>query len=175
MAGNWYVVQVMSGWEQKVKRTFDKMIPAEGMDKYISRVLVPEESVAEVKGGKKTVTKRKFFPGYVLMEMELTDEVYYFVNQVNGVIRFAGESKPVPLLDYEVEGILGQLEGKDDKVKPKVHFEKGEAIKVIDGPFVNFNGVVEEVHPEKGKLRAMCYIFGRATSVELEYWQVERI
>ncbi len=175
MAFQWYVIQVMSGWEQKVKKALDKNIVIEGFQDRIPRVLVPSEQVAEVKGGKKTITKRKFFPGYILVELELSDEVYYFITQTNGVIRFAGEREPIPLLDHEVEGILNQIEGKKEKVQPKIHFDKGENVKVIDGPFVNFSGVVDEVNPDKGKLRVMVFIFGRATPVELEYWQVERI
>jgi transcriptional antiterminator NusG len=165
----------MSGWEQRVKKSLEKRIPEAGMEKHIKRVLIPEENVAEVKGGKKKITKRKFFPGYILLEMEITDDSYYFVSQVNGVIRFAGERTPIPLQEHEVEGILNQIEGKKEKVKPKVDFEKGENIKVTDGPFINFNGVVDEINPDKGKLKVMVFIFGRATPVELEYWQVEKI
>lgn len=175
MAINWYVVQVMSGWEQRVKTTMDKQIASTGLLEQIPVVLIPTENVSEVKAGKKTITKRKFFPGYILIQMEITDETYYFVTQTNGVIRFAGERQPIPLLEEEVEGVLNQIEGKKEKAKPKFHVEKGESVKVTDGPFVNFNGVVDEVNPDKGKLKVMVLIFGRATPVELEYWQVERI
>jgi len=175
MTHQWYVVQVMSGWEQRVKKSLDKRIPEAGLEKDIKRVLIPSENVAEVKAGKKKISKRKFFPGYILLEMKITDDTYYFITQMNGVIRFAGERQPIPLMEHEVDGILSQIEGKKEKVQPKVHFEKGENIKVTDGPFVNFNGVVDEVNPDKGKLKVMVFIFGRATPVELEYWQVERI
>ena len=175
MAHEWYVVQVLSGWEQKVKDALEKRIQMEGMQERVSRVLIPAENVSEVKSGKKKISKRKFFPGYMLLQMEVTDESWYFVTETNGVIGFAGEGKPVPLLEHEIEGILNQIEGKKEKVKPKIHFDKGESVKVNDGPFVNFNGVVDEVNPDRGKLKVMVLIFGRATPVELEYWQVERI
>lgn len=175
MPQEWYVLQVLSGWEQRVKTGLEKRITGSGMEEFISRVLIPAENVSEVKAGKKKISKRKFFPGYVLIQMEVTDESYYFVTAVNGVIRFAGERQPIPLPEHEVEGILNQIEGKKEKVKPKVHFEKGESVKINDGPFVNFNGIVDEVNPDKGKLKCMVSIFGRATSVELEYWQVERV
>ena len=174
MAHEWYVVQVLSGWEQKVKDALEKRIQMEGMQERVSRVLIPAENVSEVKSGKKKISKRKFFPGYILLQMEVTDESWYFVTETNGVIGFAGEGKPVPLLEHEIEGILNQIEGKKEKVKPKIHFDKGENVKVNDGPFVNFNGVVDEVNPDRGKLKVMVLIFGRATPVELEYWQVER-
>lgn len=175
MAFNWYVLQVMSGWEQKVKENLEKRIPLDHMEPYIKQVIIPTENVSEVKAGKKRISKRKFFPGYIIVEMEVNDDSYYFITQTNGVIRFGGDTQPIPLLDHEVEGIIGQMEGKKEKVKPKVHFEKGESVKITDGPFVNFNGTVDEVNPDKGKLKVMVLIFGRATSVELEYWQVERV
>lgn len=175
MAADWYVVQVMSGWEQKVKELLDKKIASENLSDVIERVIIPTENVSEVKSGKKRISKRKFFPGYILVQMKMDDEAYYHVTQTNGIIRFAGEKNPVPLAEHEVEGILEQIEGKKEKVKPKVSFEKGDGVKVTDGPFVNFNGVVDEVNPDKGKLKVMAMIFGRATPVELEYWQVEKI
>lgn len=175
MSTGWYVVQVMSGWEQKVKNLIEKRVHSEGMQELVQRVLIPEENIAEVKAGKKRITKRKFFPGYILVEMNITDESFYFITQINGVIRFAGEKNPIPLPEDEIQGILDQIEGKKEKVKPKVEFEKGESVKVTDGPFVNFNGVIDEVNPDKGKLKVMIFIFGRATPAELEYWQVEKI
>ena len=175
MASEWYVVQVLSGWEQKVQRGLEKRIKLENMGDRIAQILIPAENVSEVKSGKKTITKRKFFPGYVMLEMELTDEAWYLVTETPGVIGFAGEGKPAPLLDHEVDGILGQTEGKKEKIKPKISFDKGENVKVTDGPFVNFSGIVNDVNPDRGKLNVMVTIFGRATPVELEYWQVEKI
>ena len=174
MVHEWYVIQVLSGWEQKVKEALEKRIQMEGMQETISRILIPAENVSEVKSGKKKISKRKFFPGYILLQMDVTDESWYFVTETNGVIGFAGQGRPVPLLEHEIEGILNQIEGKKEKVKPKIHFDKGENIKVTDGPFVNFSGVVDEVNPDRGKLKVMVLIFGRSTPVELEYWQVER-
>jgi transcriptional antiterminator NusG len=180
MAHEWYVIQVLSGWEQKVKETLEKRIQMEGMQERILRILIPTESVSEVKSGKKKISKRKFFPGYILLQMEITEESWYFVTETNGILGFPGLSgsfrgNPVPLLEQEMEGILDQSEGTKEKVKPKIHFDKGENIKVTDGPFVNFSGVVDEVNPDRGKLKVMVLIFGRSTPVELEYWQVERI
>lgn len=170
----WYVIHTLSGQEQKVKDTLESKIKTDEMQDFIAQILIPTENVSEVKGGKKTITKRKFYPGYVLVEMALTDEIWYFIKNTPGVIGFVGSGKPVPLLEKEVNEILSQIEEKKEKVKPKVMFDKGETVKVNDGPFVNFSGVIDEVNPEKGKLKVMVSIFGRATPVELEYWQVER-
>ncbi len=175
MTHEWYVIQVLSGWEQKVKEALEKRVQMEGMQECLSRILIPAENISEIKSGKKKISKRKFFPGYILLHMEVTDESWHFVTKTNGVLGFAGQGRPMPLLEHEVEGILDQAEGKKEKIKPKIHFDKGENIKVTDGPFVNFSGVVEEVNPDRGKLKVMVLIFGRSTPVELEYWQVERI
>lgn len=175
MAHQWYVVQVLSGWEQKVKDSLEKRLDFEDMRSHVSRILIPTENVSEVKSGKKTITKRKFFPGYILVEMEVNDKSWYFITQTNGIVGFAGEGEPVPLMEHEIDGILNQLEDRQEKVKPKVLFDKGENVKVIDGPFINFSGTIDEINPDKGKLKVMVSIFGRATSVELEFWQVERI
>lgn len=170
----WYVVHTLSGQEQKVKNTLDMMIDSEGHRDKLNEVLIPIEQVSEVKGGVKKISQRKFFPGYVLLNAELTDEMWHFVRDIQGVIGFVGGDKPIPLLDHEIEDILRQMDDQKEKVKPKVLFDKGETVKVNDGPFVNFNGVVDEIDPDRGKLRVMVSIFGRATPVELEYWQVER-
>ena len=176
MEYNWYVVQVLSGWEQKVKALIEKTIESEGMQDLVKQVLVPVESVSEVKSGKKTITKRKFFPGYILLEMNVTNDSWHFVAQTNGVIGFPGEgSEPIPLMEHEVEGIMSQIDGRKEKALPKVMYEIGETVKVTDGPFVNFDGVVDEINPDRGKLKVMVDIFGRSTPVELEYWQVEKI
>lgn len=176
MAMQWYVVHTLSGQEKKVKDTIDMRVKQEGMEELVKLVLVPEENVSEVKSGKKTIRKRRFFPGYILVEMEMTNETWHFINEVNGIIGFiGGGKKPVPLKDQEISEILDQIEEKKSKVKPKVAFEQGESIKVTEGPFLNFNGVVHEVNPEKGRLKVMVSIFGRETPIELEYWQVEKV
>jgi transcriptional antiterminator NusG len=151
------------------------------MQDYIDEVLIPTEKVSEVKQGKKTTTTRKFYPGYVLVHMSLYDEhkslvdkTWYFTQQTPGIIGFVGGDRPVPLRAAEVDNILRQIEEKKEKVKPKVVFEPGETVKITDGPFLNFNGVIEEVDPDRGKLKVSVSIFGRSAPVELEYWQVER-
>ncbi len=170
----WYVVHTLSGQENKVKENLESRLPSEEMTEFVSQVLIPTENVSEVKSGKKTVTTRKFFPGYVLVNMVLNEKSWYFIRNTSGVIGFVGTGKPVPLQDHEVGEVLSQIEEKKEKVKPKVMFDVGENIKVNDGPFVNFTGTVEEVNPDRGKLKVMVSIFGRATPIELEYWQVER-
>ncbi len=174
MAPKWYVVHTLSGQEARVKEQLDKKIAMEGIQEKITNVLVPIENVSEIRSGKKKITKRKFFPGYILVEMDMNDDTWYLIKNTQGVIGFVGAGTPVALMESEIQSILNQIEEKKEKVKPKVIFEKGEAVKVNDGPFVNFTGTVEELDPDRGKLKVMVSIFGRATPVELEYWQVER-
>lgn len=170
----WYVVHSLSGQEGKVKETMEGRIQAEEMGSLIAQVLVPTENVSEVKSGKKRVSTRKFYPGYILVQMILNDDSWYFIRNTPGVIGFIGSGKPVPLTAEEVGAILSQIEEKKEKVKPKVMFEIGETVKVTEGPFVNFTGTIDEINPERGKLKVSVSIFGRATPVELEYWQVEK-
>ncbi len=170
----WYVIHTLSGQENKVKENLESRLQSEEMTELVAQVLIPTENVSEVKSGKKTVSTRKFFPGYVLVNMILNEESWYYIRNTSGVIGFIGTGKPVPLQDHEVAEILSQIEEKKEKVKPKVMFDVGENVKVNDGPFVNFTGTVEEVNPDRGKLKVMVSIFGRATPIELEYWQVER-
>lgn len=170
----WYVVHSLSGQEAKVKETMEGRIQAEEMGSLIAQVLVPTENVSEVKSGKKRVSTRKFYPGYILVQMILNDDSWYFIRNTPGVIGFIGSGKPVPLTEEEVGAILSQIEEKKEKVKPKVMFEIGETVKVTEGPFVNFTGTIDEINPERGKLKVSVSIFGRATPVELEYWQVEK-
>jgi len=174
MALKWYVVKAMSGQERKVKSNLEARVPVEELGDYVKRVLIPTENVSEVKAGKRTITSRLFFPGYILVEMELNERTYHFVRQTNGVLGFLGDKEPIPLKDDEIGSILDQIEAKKEKVKPKVMFEVGESVKVTEGPFVNFSGVINEINPDKGKLKVMVSIFGRSTPLELEYWQVER-
>ena len=177
----WFVIHTLSGQEQKVKDSMERRIKIEELSDVIKEVLVPTEKVAEIKKGKKSTTTRKFYPGYILVNMKLLDEksqliarTWYFVRETPGVIGFIGGDRPVPLKPDEVESILAQIQERQEKVAPKVAFEKGETVKVTDGPFQNFTGVIEEVDPDRGKLKISVSIFGRSTPVELEYWQVER-
>lgn len=170
----WYVVHTLSGQEQKVKEMLENSIKNQNMQELISEILIPTEHVSEVKGGKKSITTRKFFPGYILVNMAFTEETWHLVKHTPGIIGFVGSGTPVPLHEDEIRDILEQIEAKKEKVKPKVIFEKGEIVKITDGPFLNFNGAIDEVYPDKGKLKVLVQIFGRTTPVELEYWQVER-
>ncbi len=181
MEKQWFVLHTLSGQESKVRESIERRIKQEEMQDYIDEVLIPTEKVSEVKQGKKTTTTRKFYPGYVLVHMSLYDEnkslvdkTWYFTQQTPGIIGFVGGDRPVPLRPAEVDSILRQIEEKKEKVKPKVVFEPGETVKITDGPFLNFNGVIEEVDPDRGKLKVSVSIFGRSAPVELEYWQVER-
>ncbi|MFV0416338.1 MAG: transcription termination/antitermination protein NusG [Chthoniobacterales bacterium] len=178
----WYVVHVLSGQEQKVADNITKRIKSDELGDDIFEVLIPTERVQEIKRGKKTETTRKFFPGYILINMHLLDEnnqlrerPWYFIRETNGLIGFAGnKERPTPMPKKEVDGMLAQMRDREDNVKPKIEFEVGDKVKVADGPFENQNGVVEEIDPERGKLRVSVTIFGREAPVDLEYWQVER-
>ena len=171
----WYVIHAHSGHENKVKQSLENRIRQEHLEDSIIHVLVPSEEVAEVKGGKKRVTSRKIFPGYVLVEMKLSHNTWYLVRTTPGVTGFIGSGKmPTPLEPEEMETIFEQMRGEQKKPKPKVEFEKDERVKIIEGPFSNFMGTVDEVNAERGKLKVMVEIFERLTSVELEFWQVEK-
>lgn len=178
----WFVVHVLSGQEQKVQENINRRIQTEEMSDLIFEVLIPTERVQEIKRGKKTETTRKFFPGYLIVNMHLLDEnnqlvekTWYFIKDTNGVLGFAGtKDRPTPMRKKEVEGLLAQVREREDTIKPKISFEVGDKVKVADGPFQNQNGIVEEIDPERGKLRVSVSIFGRDTPVDLEYWQVEK-
>ena len=178
----WYVIHVLSGQEQKVKDNLLRRTQTEEMSDLVYEVLLPQERVSEVKKGQKRETKRKFFPGYLLVNMQmltenggLVDRSWYFIKDTVGVINFAGtRDKPTPMRPKEVEQMLLQIREREDHVKPKVAFEVGDTVKVADGPFESQTGIVEEIDPEKGKLRVSVSIFGRSTPVDLEYWQVEK-
>ena len=181
MQKQWFVLHTLSGQEMKVRESIARRAQQEELEDLIGEVLIPTEKVSEVRQGKRTTTTRKFYPGYVLINVvlydddkQLNDKTWYFTQQIPGIIGFVGGDRPVPLRDDEVSAILNQIEEKKEKVKPKVEFEAGETVKITDGPFLNFNGVVEEVDPERGKLKVSVSIFGRSAPVELEYWQVER-
>lgn len=172
----WYVIHAHSGHENKVRQSLENRVRQEHLEHLVSQVLIPSEEVAEVKGGKKRITSRKIFPSYVLVEMKLTHKTWYLIRTTPGVTGFIGSGKmPTPLEPEEVESIFEQMRGEQKKPKPKVSFEKDEKVKIIEGPFTNFMGYVDEVNPERGKLKVMVEIFERLTSVELEFWQVEKI
>ncbi len=177
MAMQWYVIHTLTGKEEKVKANLEAQINTDDLRKKISQVLIPTEEVSEItKLGKKKITKRHYYPGYVLVEMAWSDDAWYLIKNTSGVTGFIGAGrKPVPLKESEIKAILRQTEEKKVKPVPKVVFEKGEVLRVKEGPFTNFSGVVEEIYPEKGKLKVAVAIFGRSTPVELDYWQVERI
>ena len=172
----WFVIHTQTGQEAKVKGSLENKIRQRSGDESIAQVLVPTERVAEIRGGKKRISERKFFPGYLLIQMELTDENWHLVRTTPGVTGFIGAgNRPVALSDDEVNEILRQTEERKDKPTPRVSFVKGEGVRVIEGPFTNFNGAIEEVNAQRGKLKVMVSIFGRQTPVELEFWQVERL
>ena len=173
---HWYVVHTQTGLEDKVKTHLDSKINSNALTEIISKVVIPTEQVSEVRSGKKKISQRKFFPGYILVEMELTEQTYLFIKSVPGVTGFIGLGrKPMPLPQIEVDNILKRTQDTAVKPSPRVVFERGEQVRVKDGPFVNFNGTIDEVHPEKGKLKVSVSIFGRSTPLELEYWQVEKV
>lgn len=173
---SWYVVHTQTGSEDKAKTVLENKISSEGLADLISKVIIPTEQVSEVRSGKKKISQRKFFPGYLLVEMELNEKSYLFVKNSPGVTGFIGlGKKPMPLPQSEVDNILKRTEETQVKPSPKIIFEKGEQVRVTEGPFLNFNGTIEEIHPEKGKIKVSVSIFGRSTPVELEYWQVEKI
>ena len=169
-------MHTQTGLEDKVKTTLENKIVASGMQELISSVIIPTEQVSEVRSGKKKITQRKFFPGYLLVEMNLNEQTYLFVKTSPGVTGFIGSGKkPVALPQSEVDNILKKTKDTAAKPSPKIVFEKGEQVRVTEGPFQNFNGSIEEIHPEKGKIKVSVSIFGRSTPVELEYWQVEKV
>jgi transcriptional antiterminator NusG len=178
----WFVVHVLSGQEGKVQENINRRIQTEEMGDLVYEVLIPTERVQEIKRGKKTETTRKFFPGYLIVNMHLLDDdnqlvekTWYFIKDTTGVLGFAGtKDRPIPMRKKEVESLLAQVREREDTVKPKISFEVGDKVKVADGPFQNQNGLVEEIDPERGKLRVSVSIFGRDTPVDLEYWQVEK-
>lgn len=172
----WYVLHTQTGQELKVKHSLEGKIQQGLASDQITKVLVPTERVAEVRSGKKRISERKFFPGYILVQMEMSDESWHLVRTTSGVTGFIGAGRrPVPLPDDEVAEIMRQTEERKDKPTPRVTFQKGEGVRVIEGPFTNFSGVIEEVNLARGKLKTLVSIFGRQTPVELEFWQVERL
>lgn len=172
----WFVIHTQTGQEIKVKSSLEMKVRQGPSAEAVGQILVPTERVSEIRGGKKRISERKFFPGYLLVQMELTDETWHLVRTTPGVTGFIGAGRrPVALSDDEINEILRQTEERKDKPTPRVMFAKGEGVRVIEGPFANFDGAIEEVNAQRGKLKVMVSIFGRQTPVELEFWQIERL
>ena len=176
MGKRWYVVHAFSGFEKQVLRSLTERITRAGMEDMFGQILVPTEEVVEMRGGQKRRSDRKFFPGYVLVEMEMNDETWHLVKEVPKVMGFIGgtSDKPAAITEKEADTILSRVQEGVDKPRPKILFEPGEMVRVVDGPFNDFNGTVEEVNYEKSRLRVAVLIFGRSTPVELDFHQVEK-
>ncbi len=175
MAKRWYSVSVLSNFEKKIAEQIRTSVEEKGLEDQIDEVLVPTEEVIEVRRGKKVTTERRFMPGYVLVHMEMSDEGYHLINSINRVTGFLGpQGRPMPMRDAEVNGILNRVQEGEEAPRTLIHFEVGEQVKVNDGPFEDFDGMVEEVDDENQKLKVMVSIFGRETPVELDYTQVNK-
>lgn len=176
MAIRWYVVHAFSGFESHVKRSLEERVKLKGMEDKFGEILVPTEEVVEMRDGQKRKSERKFFPGYVLVQMEMDDDTWHLVKDTPRVMGFIGgtSDKPAPITDKEADAILNRVQEGIEKPRPKVLFEPGEVVRINDGPFNDFNGVVEEVDYEKNRLRVEVSIFGRSTPVDLEFSQVEK-
>ena len=175
MALQWYVIHTYSGFENRAKQNLEERIKNLGKGQYFSSILIPTETVVELAKGKKKTSQRKIFAGYLLVQMDLNEETWHIVKETPKITGFAGDSiKPLPLSEKEVKEILSQMRDSVSKAKPKVSFNAGDSVRVIDGPFVNFIGTIEEVKPEKRKLKVLVSIFGRSTPVELDFIQVEK-
>ena len=176
MAKRWYVVHAYSGFEKQVMRTLKERVSLEGMEDRFGEILVPTEEVVEMREGKKRKSERKFYPGYVLVQMEMDDATWHLVKNTPRVLGFIGgtKDKPAPITEKEAEAILRRVESGADKPKPKTLFEPGEVVRVVEGPFADFNGVVDEVDYDKSRVKVAVLIFGRSTPVELEFGQVEK-
>lgn len=176
MAMRWYIVHTYSNFEKKVAEAIHEKAAATGLAEKFEEILVPTEKVVEVRRGRKIDTERKFFPGYVLVRMDMTDDAYHLIKNTPKVTGFLGaDNKPTPISDAEAQRILQQVQEGIERPKPSVHFDIGEQVRVADGPFASFNGSVEEVDEERARLKVAVSIFGRATPVELEYGQVEKL
>lgn len=176
MIMKWYVVHTQTGAEEKAKAGLESRMARTDLKKYVGEIVVPTEQVSEIRAGKKRISSRKFFPGYILLKMEMNKESWYLIKTTPGITGFIGPGhRPTPLTAEEVETILKRTTDTETKPSPKIIFEIGEPVRIAQGPFSNFNGTVMEVYPDRGKLKVSVSIFGRATLVELEYWQVEKV
>lgn len=177
MAQLWYVVHAYSGFEKTVQKALHERIQREGMEDLFGEILVPVEEVVDIKNGKRTVSERKFFPGYVLVQMQMSDETWHLVKSIPRVTGFIGGSgnRPTPISQREVDAIMAQMQSGIEKPRPKVEFEPGQNVRVTEGPFADFSGIVDEVNYERNKLRVSVQIFGRETPVELDFIQVEKV
>lgn len=176
MAKNWYAIHTYSGFEEKVKTSIEEKVKSLGFQGKISKVLIPTEEVIEIKGGKKKVSTKKFYPGYILIEMEVDDETWHLVKSTPKVTGFVGGgTSPSPLTSEELEAIIKQIEVGATPPQVKVQARRGDNVRIIDGPFTNFTGVVDDINPDQGKLRVLVSIFGRQTPVELDFLQVEKV
>jgi transcriptional antiterminator NusG len=176
VAKRWYVIHAYSGFEAQVKRSLEDRVKRASMDEFFGDILVPTEEVVEMRGGQQRKSERKFFPGYVLVNMEMTDETWHLVKDVPKVMGFIGGTgdRPAPIPDKQADAILQRVQEGVEKPRPKVLYEPGEVVRVVDGPFTDFNGVVEEVDYEKNRLKVSVLIFGRSTPVDLEFGQIEK-
>jgi len=176
MAKQWYVLRVASGQEDRVRRSLEARVKAKALEEGIPRILVPTETVTEMKSGKKRTVKRKIYPGYVIVEMEMSEPSWFLIRETPGVGDFIGShGKPEPMSQEEVDKLLGQVQKETEKPKLKIEFGKGDAVKIKDGPFENYDGVIDVVDAKKGVVKVIITVFNRPTSVELGYWQVESI
>jgi transcriptional antiterminator NusG len=175
MAKQWYIIHTYSGFEKKVKESLEGRVAAFGLGERIGRVMIPTEDVVEVRGGKKVVSTRMFYPGYVLVEMEMDDDTWHVVRSTPRVTGFVGSGQtPSPLSEAEVDNIINRVATSADRPKPKVTFERNEQVRIVDGPFATFTGIVEEVNADRSTLKVSVTIFGRSTPVELDFAQVEK-
>ncbi len=182
MSENWFVMRVQSGREDKVRQSLEKRVRAEGLEDVVTRVLVPSERVSEIRGGQKRVRERRIYPGYIMVQIqtgeneEIPETAWFVVRETPGIGDFLGSAnRPTPMVGRDVDKVLGDAERKEETPKVNIGFHEGEAVRIKEGPFENFDGVVEEVSAAKGLVRVVVTIFDRPTPVELEYWQVERI
>jgi transcriptional antiterminator NusG len=175
MSKKWYVVHTYAGFENKVRENLEQAVKSQGFQDQVSRVLIPTEEVVEIRDGRRSISTQKIFPGYVIVEMEFNDDTWFIVKNTPGVTGFVGSGRtPLPLSDEEVENIMRHMSATEEKPRPRVVFEAGERVKVIEGPFYNFSGYVADINEERGRLKVMVDILGRSTPVELDFLQVEK-
>jgi len=176
MVKNWYIIHTYSGFERKVKESLESRVKAFGLEERIGQILIPTEMVVEIRGSKKITSPRLFYPGYVLVEMEMDDELWHVVKSTPRVTGFVGSGQtPTPLSEEEVNQIIHRATTSSEKAKPRWSFERNETVKIVDGPFTNFTGIVDEVNADRSTLKVMVTIFGRSTPVELDFLQVEKL